>query len=1397
MLNIVNRIPWRLLLIITLTFGLGMQSMAQEKAETLPGRIVIRTTPGVDPGILTSKSKSSGGRVISAEKVREINPALPWIKSSAAAKSAQHPLSDIYFIELNDPNDLKEVMEELNGRKDILYAEPYYLFEPLHTPNDPLTADQEHIDVIRARDAWALEKGDSTLVIGILDSGISLDHPDLVDNIAINHDDPVNGIDDDGDGLVDNRRGWDISDDDNNPSDDTDPHGTWVSGVSSASTNNNTGISGTGYYTKIMPLKIFKSNSNNFSKGYEAIALAADLGCDVINLSWGSEGSFSQFGQDVIDYAVLVKDVAIVAASGNTDGLRDFYPASFRHVLSVASTDFTDKKTSWSTYSRNIDLTAPGLSILTTDGGNSYIRKQGTSLSAPQVAGAVALVRARFPQLNALQAMERVRVNTDPIDDLPGNQPYSQFLGKGRLNMFAALANITSPAVRISNLNVNNGAGPTVFYGDSVRIKPELTNYLYRTNNLGVTLKSTSQYVTIVENTMNFGVINTLEAKSPQKEFIVVLAENTPADESIHLTLEYKDGTYSDFEHFTIHTSPDWVNVQSGDLAVSIAGNGNLGYAADLFFNGEGITFKNETILQNIALLISSDGIVADNLPGNLILPFRDYDFSNNIPIKLRQNSIADTYAVSTFRSDNAASQLNIEVEQEMMSWSDGDAVVLEYRVTNTGTTNLEDVAVGLFADFELTDASLNKTSWIDSLNISVTENNEGNLFSGIALIRGPGGYHHAIDKRNANGNISDLPGTITDEVKINLLYDPDPKQESGVQGGGNDVASMLISRLSVLNAKSGENIAIAISAATTLDQLISNIRQARDQYESFRNSPPILYTAEYCPGDVPLVNPPGDVFNFYKDPEATQLISTGTEISSPGLDTLNAIFATSVVNNIESDIFRIPIRKSLMNTNFTMDPDTVILDENNRTLVQFTDISNRATSWNWTFSNGFSSVKSSPAIHFTTEGIMNITLETTNAIGCKEQITRTLPVIVRTPRPQEAYVNGCSDLSLEIPALNNFIYRLYKDEGMTGLLGESDSFSFVNIDNDSVLFLTQTAPGGLESLPARIEFDKSDLTTQFQWSQDSTNLATISLLHFTSSSQSPNINWYVRPDGAPEEWIGFGPQVSYNYQGNSNFTIIHEVSNIDGCTGRAEQFFNPTSSPGPIPSSDVICAGSDYLLTPGNSFYHFYTTDNILLHKGNSFNISNILSDTVFLVRDASGLLESDAATATIEISQANAFFELPPAPFNMAFGTPLVLVPENTANTATWFINGVEESMENELRYTFTNPGSYLIELVVSNDLGCTDIYSQALEVVNITGLDDFQEIEGAVFPNPASRYLNISLPALRQINMLDLHGKVIRTWLNPDSRLSVEAIPAGVYIFMIQTDLGNFYKKVMITR
>ena len=298
----------------------------------------------------------------------------------------------------------------------IAYAEPLIYPKLTYTPNDYNSSIQDFIGIINAPAAWNIEKGDTNVVIGILDTGTDWDHPDLVDNIKYNYNDPIDGTDNDADGYTDNYRGWDLGVNDNDPTVQGSNHGAHVSGCAAASTDNNTGVASPGFNCKFLPVKIADAQGNLIA-GYEGITYAADHGCQIINCSWGSNSS-SQMGQDVVNYATINTNSLVVAGAGNDNSDDNFYPASFDNVLSVGATSASDGKASFSNYGYTLDVSAPGINIYSTTYNNNYTMNSGTSMSSPIVAGCAGIVQSYFPNLTGIQVGEKLRVSADNINSL-------------------------------------------------------------------------------------------------------------------------------------------------------------------------------------------------------------------------------------------------------------------------------------------------------------------------------------------------------------------------------------------------------------------------------------------------------------------------------------------------------------------------------------------------------------------------------------------------------------------------------------------------------------------------------------------------------------------------------------------------------------------------------------------------------------------------------------------------------------------------------------------------------------------------------------------------------------------------------------------------------------------
>jgi len=342
-----------------------------------------------------------------------------------------HSLVDIsLWYQLKYKSDIPEstIIQNLKQLKLFQYVEQRVLNTLFYTPNDPQIGEQWYLNNIHAYEAWDIEKGDTNVVIGVTDTGIDRVQEDLIDGIKYNYEDTVDGIDNDNDGFIDNFCGWDVGNNDNNPQWGPIGHGTFVSGFVSAVPDNGLGIAGVGYHIKTLPVKI-DDTQGYLVHDYEGIVYAADFGCVAINASWGGP-IFSQFGQDVVNYATFNRNTLVVAACGNSNNSVWMYPASYENVLSVAATDSLDVRWSQSSYGSMVDLNAPGTFVYSTWPGNIYFSSHGTSFSAPMVAAAVGLVKSHYPWMNALQLGEQMRVSADIIDTIAGNIPTKDLIWK-------------------------------------------------------------------------------------------------------------------------------------------------------------------------------------------------------------------------------------------------------------------------------------------------------------------------------------------------------------------------------------------------------------------------------------------------------------------------------------------------------------------------------------------------------------------------------------------------------------------------------------------------------------------------------------------------------------------------------------------------------------------------------------------------------------------------------------------------------------------------------------------------------------------------------------------------------------------------------------------------------
>ncbi|MDH4222265.1 MAG: S8 family serine peptidase [candidate division Zixibacteria bacterium] len=512
-----NLLVIAILFVISFTFFLPIPVYSLYSGETIsrrilpeyaPGRLIVKFKPEAHNRMVSGKVTTGIASLDSLNSKYKVKKQEKLFKKFEKTALKEDKFLSVYILEVPTETDLENMKKDYEKRPEIEYVELDYKVELLEAPDDPLFDNQWYLNntgqgymgtkrvsgdyndllVIKygnaGADIDALEAFGKNLetvlpLVGIIDTGVDREHEDLKDNIWTNPGEiPDNVIDDDHNGFTDDSYGWDFSgekdtivfQEDNDPS-DYYGHGTHCAGIVAGVKDNGIGISGITSHCRIMAIKIFPNAF--FSVGTKAIIYAADMGCNIINMSWGGPYP-SKLLEDAIDYAVS-KGVLSVAAAGNSGAEDYFYPASLPQVFTVGASNSKDEVTYFSTYNEYIDVIAPGEDILSlraintdmyAEGGASgleptvhivddkYYLADGTSMAAPCAAGVAAFILAASPGISITRVKEILQQSADDIiypyggDSLysPGKDIYS---GYGRVNLNSALQLLSGRLAKI------------------------------------------------------------------------------------------------------------------------------------------------------------------------------------------------------------------------------------------------------------------------------------------------------------------------------------------------------------------------------------------------------------------------------------------------------------------------------------------------------------------------------------------------------------------------------------------------------------------------------------------------------------------------------------------------------------------------------------------------------------------------------------------------------------------------------------------------------------------------------------------------------------------------------------------------------------------------------------
>jgi PKD repeat protein len=847
------------------------------------------------------------------------------------------------------------------------YAEPVYLYQTLFDPNDPDTANQYYLSLLRARDAWDISQGDTSVVIGIVDTGFSFGHDDLETEVSFNLLDTIDGIDNDGNGYIDDYRGWDFGGDGWNSLGDNDPswggpgpatdHGVLVSGPAGAATNNGTFLASLGFNCRLLPVKVSINQSPQIYRGYQGVVYAADMGAQIINLSWGGTLR-SRMGEDAINYAAINKGALVVAAAGNTPIQLDFYPASFHNVMSIGGTEQNDAfwnstPTFGTTFSYLIDACAPSRDIFTTGGNNGTTSATGTSLGAPIACGIAGLIKSHFPNYTNAQVGQRLRMTSDENIYNLNPASYQERMGRGRVNAYRALTD-TTPGVRALEYEFLTSDG-LMQVGDTVEVRVRFVNFLDPVTNLQIDLTTPNfGQLEITHGSVFAGDLGMMDTVSTWlAPFKIVVRNGTQPGFRGYLRFAYTGNNYSDWEYIPIFISPSYVNLDANRMETSVNGTGRWGYMNFPNLNvGQGLILDAVGGIMNDAgfLIGASSSAVSNNIENQN--GQADNHFSNSAPLIRREGQAIADLEVTTGYTDAGAggNAIGVEVMQNSYQWEasphDG-YIIQEYEIVNTTASPLTGLYAGMYFDLDVYWRS-NNTSRYDTVARCIYNYYEtfASLWNfGVALLT-PDSLHGFAAHPDSFA--------YTTSAKWTALTSP---PQSANLPNTNVVQFASAGPFDIMPGDT-HRVAFALVMADSIPHLRETVQRANDSYWCIVRGGLTTQTdlgpdIVDCAGSPSVTLDAGNGFSSY-------LWSNGATTSSITVNSSGTYHVTVSDGNGCEDRDQIDVQFSpgLNSPGFSCVPAQVFVGDT----VFFTDTTGGAWEWGWDFGDGSSLCPVSPA---------------------------------------------------------------------------------------------------------------------------------------------------------------------------------------------------------------------------------------------------------------------------------------------------------------------------------------------------------------------------------------------------------------------------------------------------
>jgi hypothetical protein len=681
--------------------------------QVIPNKVVVKFSASQ---ILRKQAPVTGitsfDALLKRHNVTALEPVLRSGKSDLRGRHAA-ALARIFYVKYVGNESPFTVADALYQDPAVEYAEPLYFHQITATPDDSAFTMQNHLSVIKAQEAWDVVKGEQgSVVIAIVDGGTDIDHPDIAANLWVNPAEiPENDIDDDNNGFVDDIHGWNFADNSPDPAGlpatpGNADHGTHTAGIAAAVTNNGVGVAGVSWNARLMAINVSSDTQDGrMAFSPDGILYGMENGADIISMSLGRSGGASLYEQDLINAATEAGAV-VIAAAGNDANSAPHFPSSYDNVLSVAATSDNDLKAGFSSFGTTIDVSAPGIGVLSTVNNGRYERISGTSMSTPVVAGITALVKTLHSDWSGFQAGEQVRVTADEIDNQ--NPSFARLLGRGRVNALRAVTE-TMPSMRITDVRFTDSGGDGIIEpGETVDIDVTIKNYLAAATSVALSLNVNDQLITSTKTDANIASISTLEEITLASAFSVQVSPLAPSGYPVDFILDMSAGNYQDIDRFKMIVLPTSGNLASNNLALTITNVGRVGFG-DPNDSKSGIGFR----FKEGPNLLFEGAIMAGTGPNRISNAARtgsgynsDFAVADGGEIQiLTPGTLTDQESIGIFNDSQADNPMEITVTQETFSAGaspNDDFIIFRYNIENRSDTSLDNFHFGIFFDWDI-----------------------------------------------------------------------------------------------------------------------------------------------------------------------------------------------------------------------------------------------------------------------------------------------------------------------------------------------------------------------------------------------------------------------------------------------------------------------------------------------------------------------------------------------------------------------------------------------------------------------------------------------------------------------------------------------------------------------